>query len=87
MSQDIYIVIEHFRGQVAEISYMMLAAGHELAKGTGGNVVAVLLGYNVTGLTNNLSADNVLYLDHSALADFTSDAYQKMLKGNPYVQA
>jgi hypothetical protein len=27
MSQDIYIVIEHLQGQVAELSYTMLAAG------------------------------------------------------------
>ena len=53
MSQDIYIVIEHLRGQVAEISYVMLAAGHELAKGTGGKVVAVLLGHNLSGLSSS----------------------------------
>ncbi len=28
MSQDIYVVVEHVRGEVAEISYVMLAAAH-----------------------------------------------------------
>lgn len=87
MNQDIYVVIEHLRGQVAEISYVMLAGAHDLAKGTGGSVVAVLLGHNAQGLAGNslgntsqsFSAGKVLYIDHPALADFTSDAYLRTL--------
>ena len=41
MSQDIFVVIEHLQGQVADISYVMLAAARELAKSAGGNVTAV----------------------------------------------
>jgi electron transfer flavoprotein alpha subunit len=75
MNQDIYVVVEHLRGQVADISYVMLAAARVLAKGTGGSVVAVLLGHNAQGLASDLAADRVLYVDHPALAEFTSDAY------------
>jgi electron transfer flavoprotein alpha subunit len=81
MNQDIYVVVEHLRGQVADISYVMLAVARALAQGTGGDVVAVLLGHDAQGLANNLAADRVLYVDHPALADFTSDAYQKALAG------
>jgi electron transfer flavoprotein alpha subunit len=79
MNKDIFVVIEHLRGKVTDISYVMLAAGRALAQETGGNVVGVLLGHNAQGLVDNLRADRVLYLDHPALADFTSDAYQKVL--------
>ena len=79
MSQDIYIVIEHLRGQVADISYTMLAAARELAQSTNGKVVAVLLGHNAKDLAKDFTAEQVLCLDHAALADFTSDAYQKTL--------
>jgi electron transfer flavoprotein alpha subunit len=79
MSQDIYVVIEHLRGQVADISYVILAAAHALTQGTGGNVVAVLLGHDAQGLADGLNADGVLYIDHKSLADFTSDAYQQAL--------
>ncbi len=79
MNQDIYVVIEHLRGKVTEISFVMLAGARELAKGSGGNVAAVLLGHNAQGLAGNLAADKVLYFDHSALAEFTSDAFQKVL--------
>ena len=75
MNQDIYVVIEHLRGQVADISYVMLAAARALAQGTGGDVTAVLLGHDAQGLAGNLAADRVLYVDHPTLADFTSDAY------------
>jgi electron transfer flavoprotein alpha subunit len=75
MNQDIYVVIEHLRGQVADISYVMLAAARALAEGTGGNVTAVLLGHNAQELSGDLAADKVLYVDDPALADFTSDAY------------
>ena len=79
MNQDIYVVIEHLRGQVADISHIMLAAARVLAQTTGGGVVAVLLGHDARGLADGLDADRVLYVDHPALADFTPDAYLKAL--------
>ena len=81
MNQDIYVVVEHLRGQVADISYVMLAVGRVAAEGTGGDVVAVLLGHDAQGLASDLAADRVLYVDDPALADFTSDAYQTVLAG------
>ncbi len=79
MNQDIYVTIEHVRGKVSEISYIMLAAAQNIAEGTGGKVVAVLLGNNAQALTSDLNADHVLYVDHIKLADFNSEAYQKSI--------
>jgi len=79
MNQDIYVVVEHLRGQVADISYVMLAAARALAQGTGGSAIAVLLGHNAQELAGDLAADKVLYVDHPALGDFTSDAYLAVL--------
>ncbi len=81
MSQDIFVVIEHLRGQVADVSYAMLAGARQLSKVSNGEVVAVLLGHNAQGLAQNLAADRVVYVDHPALAEFTSDAYQIVLAG------
>lgn len=81
MSQDIFVVVEHLRGQVSDSSYVMLAGAHQLSKSTGGNVTAVLLGHNAQGLASNLAADKVLYMNHPALAEFTSDAYIIALAG------
>jgi len=79
MSQDIFVVIEHLRGQVSDTSYVMLAGARQLSQNFGGNVTAVLLGHEAQGLAGNLAADKVLYVDHAALTDFTSDGYQCVL--------
>lgn len=81
MSQDIYVVVEHLRGKVSDISYIMLAAGYDLANSTGGKVVAILLGHDAQDLAGDLKADQVLYADHTSLADFNPEAYQKVLVG------
>lgn len=81
MNQDVFVAIEHLRGKVSEISYIMLAAAHDLVQSTGGKIVALLLGHNAQELAGNLRADQVLYTDHPLLADFNSDAYQKILVG------
>lgn len=79
MNQDIFVIIEHFRGQVSDISYVMLAAAKELAEVTSGKVVGVLLGSGVQDLTKNLAADTVLYGDDRSLEEFTSDSYINVL--------
>jgi electron transfer flavoprotein alpha subunit len=79
MNNDIYVVIEHLRGEVTEISYVMLVAARQLAVATNGEVIAVLLGSDVETLTSTLSADRVLYLEHEDLANFTSAGYEQAL--------
>ncbi len=79
MSQDIFVVVEHLRGTVAEITYVMLSAARTLAEGSGGKVVALLLGQGVEGLAADLAADQVTLIEHAALAEFTPDAYQTAL--------
>lgn len=77
MNQDIFVAIEHLRGKVSDISYIMLAAARDLAQSNGGKVVAVVLGRNVKELASNFNADQVLYADHPLLIDFNPEAYQK----------
>ena len=79
MSQDIYVVIEHIQGQVQEISYIMVAAARLLCESLGGKCIGVLLGHDSRDLAGDLAADTVIYLDDPALAEFTPDAYQRVL--------
>ena len=79
MSNDIYVVVEHLRGEVTEITYVMLAAARQLAEAAGSEVGAVLLGSGVENLASSLAADQVLYVEHADLADFTSGGYQQAL--------
>lgn len=80
MNPDIYVVIEHLRRRVSDISYVMLAAARVMANATGGKVIAILLGHDVEPLASDLAADRVLYVEHPAFADFSSDAYQRALE-------
>ena len=80
MNPDIYVVIEHLRRRVSDISYVMLAAARGMANATSGKVVALLLGHDVESLASDLAADRVWYMEHAAFADFSSDAYQRALE-------
>jgi electron transfer flavoprotein alpha subunit len=79
MNPDIYVVIEHLRGRVEDISYVMLAAAKELATDTEGAVVAVLLGHDTPELANDLAADSVIWVDHPTLKDFSPEPYLQVL--------
>ncbi len=76
---DIFVYVEHFRGVVADITFVCLAQARAIAQNTGGKVTAILLGHKAKDLANNLSADEVLYVDHPSLAEFTYDAGVKVL--------
>lgn len=79
MNKDIFVVIEHLQGQVNDISYILLAAAQDLSLQIQGKVVAILLGHNSLDLASDLSADQILYVDHPILADFIPDAYLEVL--------
>jgi electron transfer flavoprotein alpha subunit len=88
MNGDIYVLIEHLKGQVSDMAYVMLAAGRPLAEASGGSLVAMLLGQDAQGLAADLDADRVLYVEHPALAEFSPEAYLRVLadliqQGNP----
>lgn len=74
MSQEYFVFIEHFRGQVTDISYMLLAQAQKLATADKGKVVAILTGSKAEGLSADLAADYVLYIDSPALAEYTGQA-------------
>ena len=79
MNQDIHVLVEHLRGHVLDITYMMLAAAHTLAQSTGGKVIALLLGHEEDNLSVNLNADHVYCYDHALLAEFTPETYLRVL--------
>jgi electron transfer flavoprotein alpha subunit len=77
MGPDIAVVVEHLEGKVADVSFEMLGKGRELAKASGGRLVALLLGQGVKVLTAQLgAADAVVLAEHQALAHYTPEAYK-----------
>lgn len=75
MSHDVVVLIEHNQDQVSEISYIMLAAGRQLATSKNSQLVAILLGDKVENLASNISADKLIYVDHPAFKVFNQNAY------------
>jgi len=80
MSENILVITEHLQGHVLDITYVMLASARRLAEGTGGKVIAVLLGYKAQSLTKNFNADKVHSYDRPSLENFSPDAYLRVLE-------
>ncbi len=79
MNSDIYVLVENIRGEISDITYVMLAAANELAQAVNGKVVAVLLGYEVEPLAQYLAADKVLLISQPHLQSYSPDAYLQVL--------
>ncbi len=80
MANDIAVVVEHLEGKIADISFEMLGKGRELAKASGGHLMALLLGQGVKGLAAELgAADVVVVTEQDALAHYTPEAYRQAL--------
>ncbi|MFN4217818.1 MAG: electron transfer flavoprotein subunit alpha/FixB family protein [Candidatus Bipolaricaulia bacterium] len=82
MAQEIFIVAEHFKGELATITFEMLGKGRELTDALGGRLCAVVLGHNVKSLAESLgTADTVLYIEDELVGNFIPEAYQRVLAG------
>ena len=80
MSKQIFVIAEHMRGKVDDVTFEMLGKGKELAASTGGELVAVLLGHNQKELASQLgTANKVVYADHEKLANFNPWMYAKVI--------
>ena len=78
MSNQIFVIVEHLKGNIDDITFEMLGKGKEIAGTTGGELVAVLLGSGADGLAAQLgAADKVIYVDDANLAEFNPQAYCK----------
>jgi electron transfer flavoprotein alpha subunit len=79
MSNDVFMLAEHLKGKVSDISFEMAGQARRLAAAFGGQAVAVLLGSGAEALAEALGADSVLYVDDPALAEFNPEAYSRVL--------
>jgi electron transfer flavoprotein alpha subunit len=80
-SQDILVVAETNRGQLADTSLEMLGAARQIAAGTGGKVIAVLLGADGSAYAEGLSAaDRILLINDPLLAGFSPRPYVAVLE-------
>jgi electron transfer flavoprotein alpha subunit len=80
MSNDVFVIVEHRDGTVAETAHELLGLARELAAAAGGQAVALVAAADAAPLTSQLgAADRILAVEDPALADFTPSAYQSAI--------
>lgn len=81
MARKTLVLAESRDNQLRQVSYEAIAAGKKIADG--GDVVAVLLGDNISSLAPSLGhygADRVLTVEDEQLKNYTPDGYRQALK-------
>jgi electron transfer flavoprotein alpha subunit len=80
MPGNTWVLAEHWRGEVSEITFETLALGRDVADQLGSKVEAVLLGHGVKDLASQLgAAARVVSVDHPALAEAIPELYAEAL--------
>lgn len=76
MAGNVWVLAEHWRGRLSDLTFELLVLGRELAVGLESRLEAVLLGHGAKDLAGSLgAADSVLAVDHPSLAEPNPEAY------------
>jgi electron transfer flavoprotein alpha subunit len=79
---DIWVYAEHRDGKPARVSLELLGTGRTLAKKLGVSVSAILVGYKVSELAEELSfwgADTVIVADDPYARDYRTEVYTRII--------
>lgn len=82
MAQGVLLVVEVDGGVIRPTSRELFGVGRALADASGGSLVAVMIGHNVSDTTDaaDLGADRVVVADAPGLASFTVDGHARALE-------
>jgi electron transfer flavoprotein alpha subunit len=76
MTGDVYVVVEHWNGTIAEVSFELLGLGRQLAQASGGKLHALVLGPEAKEVAAACgAADVTICVEHDALAGFSPEAH------------
>ncbi|MCD4726998.1 MAG: electron transfer flavoprotein subunit alpha/FixB family protein [Pirellulales bacterium] len=80
-AQDILVLVESRGDALADVTFELLAAGRELARATGGEVLAVVLGPGGAAHAPALAAaDRIITVDDSQLAEYSPEPFVAALR-------
>ena len=80
MNKDIFVVVEQRAGHIQKVTYELIGEATKLARDLGEDVVAVLLGKDITKQAQTLveyGAAKVLVVDNPVLEHYTTEPYTK----------
>ncbi len=80
MTKDIFVIAEHRRGEIRDITFELLTKGYELSKDRG-RLHTVILGFQNEKMIDELKpfSDGILNIDDEKLKDFNAEYYQMVL--------
>ena len=81
MSKDVYVIAEQRDGKIQKVGLELIGEATKLAKDLGEQVVAVLLGSNITDKAQELiqhGADKVVVVDDPMLEKYATEPYTKL---------
>jgi electron transfer flavoprotein alpha subunit len=80
---EIFVIVEHRLNEMRDITLEMLWKAGELAEKHSHNVTALLLGYEVRALAENISdrADTIIIFDDERLKNFNAGIYKEIIAG------
>jgi electron transfer flavoprotein alpha subunit len=79
MSHDVFVLVEHRDGTVAEGTFEILGRARELAGQAGGQAVALLLAADAGPLAEQLGGTSIVAIEDPGLTEFSPSAYQAAL--------
>ncbi|MEJ2304092.1 MAG: electron transfer flavoprotein subunit alpha/FixB family protein [Anaerolineales bacterium] len=82
MANNIWVFVDHFKGEAHPGSWEAIGAARSLADQMGGGVTAVVIGSQVKPLADQAftyGADEVLWADDARLEDYRSEVYATVL--------
>ena len=80
--KGIFVFVEQVEQKINNVSLELLGKGVELAQARKSSVTALLLGHDVSGLTQKLSeqgADRIIVVDNLVLEPYTTEPYVKAI--------
>lgn len=79
--REIFVLAEHRRGELRDITFEMLSKGRVLATKANTSLTALLFGHDIESFVEKLAgqAERVLIVDDARLKDFNAERYQKVL--------
>ncbi len=79
--KEIFVLAEHRKGELRDITFELLSLGRKLVEKLDGNLVSAVLGFGVKDFTDKIAryAEQVLVVEDEKLKEFNSEAYQKVL--------
>ncbi len=80
---EIFVIVEHRKGEIRDITFEMLFKAGELCKEFSHNLTAILLGGGENSFADSISkrADRVILYEDERLKDFNADTYKIIIDG------